>query len=94
MGQEVRGEEDRSRRTLRVQAIGTAPIAKIAVIRNGEIVHTHRGNRDEEQFEWTDEQPFDRTSLPDYEGNRFVYYYVRVHQTDTELAWSSPIWVS
>jgi hypothetical protein len=94
MGQEVKDPEDRSRRTLRVNVIGTAPIAEVAVIRNGEVVHTHNGSGEQEAFEWRDETALDRVSLTDYEGNPFLYYYVRVRQADGELAWSSPIWVS
>ena len=68
-----------------VHVIGTGPIEEIVVIRDGEFVHRVAGTGESEaQFEWTD---------PDPRSGRH-YYYVRVQQTDGNMAWASPIWVT
>lgn len=94
MGQEVCSEGDRQQRHLRVEVAGTAPIAEVVVVRNGDEVWTCPGNGWEACREWVDAEAFDRIALPGFDGQPFVYYYVRVAQEDGELAWSSPIWVS
>ena len=66
---------------------GTAPLAKVEMLRDSEVVGSllpkeHQGS--EFQTGWTDPQPQDGTH----------YYYIRVLQTDGEIAWASPIWVT
>jgi hypothetical protein len=70
-------------RTLRIQVAGTADIRTVEVVRNNEVYYTHQGNGAEASFEVRDTTPL---------GDG-AYYYVRVTQQDTHLAWSSPIWV-
>jgi len=94
MGQEVCSETDRQQRHLRVEVAGTAPIAEVAVVRNGQEVWTHPGDGWEADVEWVDDGDFAEAALPGFDHRPFVYYYVRVLQEDGELAWSSPIWVS
>ena len=68
-----------------VRVIGTAPISKVVVIRDGDFVHTVAGDGASElAFQWTDPKP----------ASGRHYYYVRVEQADGNVAWSSPIWVS
>jgi len=80
-----------------LQTVGTTPIQRVDLIRNGQTIHTASGNGLELRFEYDDE------SLP--EGTS--YYYVRVQQEGTmvsypsniapargNLAWSSPIWIT
>ena len=94
MGQELTAPEDRASRRLSVEVHGTAPIEEVTVIRNGREVHNHRTSDRSTVFEWTDEEDFDSVSLLGYDGTPFIYYYIRIFQEDTELAWSSPIWIS
>jgi hypothetical protein len=68
---------------LTVRVIGTAPIAQIDVIKNNKFVHQLKPQTKEASFEYLDNSPDPGES----------YYYVRVEQTDRQLAWSSPIWV-
>ena len=68
---------------IRIKAVGTAPLASIDIIRNAEIVHTYSPGIEELAVKWSDPSPPDRTN----------WYYVRVIQTDGEIAWGSPIWV-
>ena len=71
--------------TLEIQARGTAPIAKLAIVRNNQYVYqrfTQHGRRS--NVRWTDFDP------PAAAVN---YYYVRIQQADTNLAWGSPMWI-
>ncbi len=67
-----------------VKIIGTAPIKQVDVIKNNKYVHQVSPKRREESFEYVD------SSF----GEGDNYYYIRVEQTDGQLAWSSPIWVT
>jgi hypothetical protein len=61
---------------------GTAPIERIELVRNGEVIDSVAGTSLIEHYT--------------YEGisaDADTYYYLRVTQTDGERAWSSPIWV-
>ncbi|MFO7897623.1 MAG: DUF3604 domain-containing protein [Planctomycetota bacterium] len=84
-----------ARRELRVVFHGTAPAARIDVIRNNEIVHTVRPDALDCELKWSDECPIDRALLPPatFCPNRFCFYYVRAIQADGEVAWASPVWI-
>jgi hypothetical protein len=75
--------------TFTITARGTAPLAKIDVLRDSEVVATLKPKKAtaENDFaeEWTD-------AKAPAEGTH--YYYVRVLQTDGEIAWGSPIWLT
>lgn len=73
---------------------GTAPIKEVTIIRNGEELHTLHPNKPTLEFEYDDFQDLAKIALnsPD-ERPPFVYYYLRIVQTDGHMAWSSPIWV-
>ncbi len=66
-----------------VRIIGTAPIAQIDVIKNNKYVHQIKPQKNDVSFDYLDNA---------FEAGE-SYYYVRVEQTDGQLAWSSPIWV-
>jgi hypothetical protein len=68
---------------LSVRIEGTAPIAKIDVIKNNKYVHQVSPQQKDAAFEYLD------NSIEPGES----YYYVRIEQGDGQLAWSSPIWV-
>ncbi len=78
MGDEVRTD----RPALNVIVLGTAPLAKVEILRDSQTVHTQPTDGEEIRFQWRDPNP-----------PRQAYYYVRVAQTDGNMAWSSPIWV-
>jgi hypothetical protein len=83
MGDEVATDQP----ALDVVALGTGPIDRIDIIRNGEPIHTVRPAKDAEEsrFHWQDPNPL--------KGEKNVYYYVRVLQKNKQMAWGSPIWV-
>jgi hypothetical protein len=83
MGDEVKT----SKPGLDVIVLGTGPIEKVDVIRNGSVVHTEKPGAapEEARFHWDDKEPI--------KGDKPSYYYVRVLQKDGQMAWASPIWV-
>jgi hypothetical protein len=85
MGDHFMGESFRSRTPLPIRAVvrGTGPLARVSLIRSERIIHTAAGTGPELALNFTDTAP------PPGEA----YYYLRIEQTDGQLAWSSPIWV-
>ncbi len=81
MGSQIKAAD--APRTLKVHAVGTGNIRSVEVVRNNEVYFTHQGHGAEATFEVRDTTPL---------GDG-AYYYVRVIQQDTHMAWSSPIWV-
>src|SRR5262249_39375199 len=83
MGDEVRTPRPR----LDVVVLGTGPVERVDVVRNGAVVHTVRPEQDaaEARFRWEDPAPV--------KGEKASYYYVRVLQKDKQMAWASSIWV-
>jgi hypothetical protein len=73
---------------LAVRVVGTAPIKRIDIIKDNNYIHKVSPGRKEVSFEYVDRAYGDR---PAASGES--YYYVRAEQDDTQLAWSSPIWV-
>jgi len=81
------GEEVRLRRgdpvTLSVTVQGTTPIERVDIVKNLAGWKTFSGDGEA----W-------RGTLEDHDtGQRTDFYFVRVTQTDGEMAWSSPVWV-
>jgi hypothetical protein len=73
-----------SGRAFHVEVLGTAPIKELVIIRNFQVVYSARSATPSLSIDWKD-------TAPAPGGN---HYYVRVLQSDGELGWSSPIWVS
>jgi hypothetical protein len=86
IGGHLMGEEIRVAETpvLRVKVRGTAPLEKIDVIKNSQFVYAREPRERDAEFEFRDQS---------WKGED-CYYYVRVIQTDRNMAWSSPIWVA
>jgi len=68
----------------RVKLIGTAPFARVHVIKDGRYVYTASPGTREVSFYWKDAE---------FQRGKTSYYYVRGEQEDGELVWVSPIWV-
>lgn len=71
--------------TLRIVAHGTAPIAKLHVIRDNKYVFTTEPNQQRIELRYNDD-----SARP----GETHYYYVRVEQADGNLAWASPMWIT
>ena len=69
---------------LKVLAIGTGPIQELALIKDLRFVYTDNPGRTQVELDWQDRDFGPGTHL----------YYVRVHQSDGQIAWSSPLWIS
>ena len=82
MGGEIPADGLKQPPEIRVKAVGTTPLARIVLIRNGEITHVQTCDSHCGHVVWRD---------PEY--GSAAYYYVRVEQADGEMAWSSPIWI-
>jgi hypothetical protein len=84
MGEELRLPA-RTERVIEAEVIGTAPVARLEVVKNNRDVHRVTGQAREIRLRWTD------PAGPEQEAD---FYYLRVTQADDEMAWSSPIWVA
>lgn len=70
---------------LEVVAQGTAPIAKVHVVRDNAYAFSTEPNRREVSLSYADDD-----ALP----GQSHYYYVRIEQADGNLAWGSPMWIT
>jgi hypothetical protein len=82
MGSIVQGAGKAPRR-IQVKVVGTGKLKEIDIIRNNEVIHSHAGAGTDATFEYVDQAP----------PRAKDYYYLRVVQEDTEMAWSSPVWL-
>jgi hypothetical protein len=85
-----------ARRTLSIAFHGTAPVDRIDIIRNNRVFHTTAGNgRMDLSVTVDDAEPMDGLWMPPapHCAHPFAFYYVRVVQTDGEVAWASPVWI-
>ncbi len=71
-------------RTIRVKVRGTAAVSAVHIVRDAQYVYKVAPNRPDVDFEYRD--------VDTRAGAH--WYYVRVEQSNGELAWSSPIWVN
>ncbi len=69
---------------LAAEAVGTAPVRSIRLVKNGRIIHAVEPNAEEAKFEYVD-------TSGDYQNK---YYYIDLVQWDGKKAISSPIWVN
>jgi hypothetical protein len=70
---------------LQVKFIGTAPFAKIFVVKDGKYVYTSSPNSANVSFSWRDMAA---------ESGKASYYYVRGEQQNGEIVWASPMWIT
>ena len=80
MGTELVTDE---RPRIRIRVFGTAPIARVDLIRGDRRAAMWLPDALDWTCDWVDPAPFAAET----------YYYVRVTQQDFALAWSSPVWV-
>ncbi len=72
---------------------GTSPVKTIEIIRNGDVIHTIKPNVCNFDFTFDDLVDLKEIALKQKNSNPFVFYYLRITQTDYHMAWSSPIWI-
>lgn len=66
-----------------IRAVADRPIRRVVILRNNQVILDAINQTNEIDLDWKDEKPLDKKA---------VWYYVRIHRDDNELAWSSPIW--
>jgi hypothetical protein len=75
----------KERPQLVIEAHGTAPIAKLHIVRDNKYLYSVEPNEIEVRRTFTD---------MDAQPGKTSYYYVRVEQDDGNLAWASPMWIT
>jgi hypothetical protein len=98
MGEEIEVSDSpglAEKRTIEAFIAGEAKLSLVEVVRNNEVVHSVRPDSSDLTLEWTDEDPLGPLALTgvDSEQPPFVFYYLRVLQSDGEMAWASPVWL-
>jgi len=71
--------------TLHVKFTGTAPFAKVLVVKDGKYVYSIEPKTAQVDFSWRDMAPA---------PGKMSYYYVRGEQDNGELVWASPMWIT
>jgi hypothetical protein len=73
--------------TLKVIALGTAPVRRVEVIKDFHHAFSAEpnGRSPRVEFTWTDDEDVNRGPS---------WYYVRLTQDDGQIAWGSPIWAT
>jgi hypothetical protein len=84
-GNHIMGDEFKTKDppSIEIRVIGTAPLARVEVLKDSDVVQTFTPMKADFTGRWTDPNP--RAGVH--------YYYVRVQQSDGELAWGSPMWI-
>jgi hypothetical protein len=85
-GDHLMGEvfETKEKPVLSYRVLGTAPVKRVTIVRNEADLHVIEPKEKEVAGDWTDPSPLAGE-------NR---YYLRIEQTDGNMAWSSPMWVN
>lgn len=83
MGEELRLKHPSENRIIRTRIIGTTTIELVEIIKNGTVLASRRPHSEVVDWEYTDHG----------DAHDDDYYYVRIIQSDNEMAWSSPIWI-
>ena len=86
-GEHLMGDEFETaeRPTLSIEAFGTAPIARLHIIRDNKYLDTSEPKEREVHRTFTDAEA---------QPGKTSYYYVRIEQEDGNLAWASPMWIT
>jgi hypothetical protein len=71
--------------SLEISAVGTAPVAKLHVIRDNKYVFSTEPGTPQVKLRYADDAA---------QRGQTHYYYVRIEQADGNLAWASPMWIT
>ena len=70
---------------LQVKIEGTAPFAKVYIVKDGKYVYTSEPKTAKVDFSWRDMAA---------QAGKMSYYYVRGEQENGEIVWASPMWIT
>jgi hypothetical protein len=71
--------------TITLKLIGTMPFEKVTLIKDNVEIPMNAPKEKEINLTWTDPKP---------EKGKTSYYYFRGEQTNGELVWVSPMWIT
>ena len=74
-----------ARAARQIRAEGTAPIARVDIIRDNAYVFSNEPNARKMSLQYSDDEA---------QPGQSHYYYVRIRQADGNLAWGSPMWIN
>ncbi|MFA5859130.1 MAG: DUF3604 domain-containing protein [Elusimicrobiota bacterium] len=83
-------------RIVEINVNGTSIINKVEILRNNVVIRSIDGNSQQDLVvKFEDNELLDKLWLPPARWSKepFIFYYVRIHQVDGEMAWASPVWV-
>ena len=67
----------------KIHVIGTNKLAQIDILKDSDVIATLKPGEKEFKASWTDFKP----------TGGVHWYYIRVLQSDDEIAWGSPMWI-
>jgi hypothetical protein len=70
---------------LEVKLMGTAPFTKVFIVKDNAYVYSTEPGKANVEFTWRDTMPV---------KGKTSYYYVRGEQSNGELVWVSPMWIT
>jgi len=72
---------------------GTEKLEKVEIIRNGAVLHTFHPADHKLEFAYDDMDALEKVTLHSADKTAFIFYYMRIIQSDGHMAWGSPIWI-
>jgi hypothetical protein len=81
MGTEV--EDNRDGNLVEAEVNGTDIIDVVEIIKNGQVIYSHKCNCEDVSFTYTDRDTTGGDS----------YYYLKVKQENGDIAWASPVFI-
>lgn len=97
MGSDLSAEEAASfadERVISIEAIGHRDIERIEVVRNNVTVESVEVDAEQQSLRYIDQAPLSEVPAVSEAAPDVVFYYVRLIESDGNLAWSSPIWLA
>jgi hypothetical protein len=84
MGSELTADDPKAPREVAWRVVGTGPIQRVDLIRSNKVIRSWDGQgKDDLAGRLRCVEPLDGTE----------WWYLRVVQVDTQMAWTSPVWV-
>jgi hypothetical protein len=86
-GEHMQGDEFKTDKVpeFSLRLVGTAPMKKVTIVKDDVEIKTFEPNSATVDLTWSDPKPVD---------GKTSYYYARGEQTDGELVWASPMWIT
>lgn len=81
-------------RSISIRAIAHTEIDRIEIVRNNRTVEVVEIAAEQESLTYTDHMPLAEVPPISEQAPDVVFYYVRVIESDGNMAWSSPIWLA